>query len=265
MNQEQLTTQGKAIGPTCRASERWFRWLEQSELWQLAIPPQCVFCQAELLNKTERLCEECIASLAPQTYCCKRCAMPLPPVLPNDDCIRCRHHHWRFSNIVALGHYRGKLREAVILCKKARYEHLRYALALKLSKVLLDRFSCIDDLQPLILPVPYHWSRAFARTAATAQSLAELISRHTQWPVNMRCVKRIRRTGKQGMLSLAERKQNVAGAFQLRSPSVLTGRHLFVIDDVVTSGATVDEMSKQLRRAKPADITVVAIARATGS
>lgn len=191
--------------------------------------------------------------------------MPLPRVLPNQDCSRCRGHRWNFANIVALGHYRGKLREAVILCKKLRCEHLRFALAEQLASQLLKRFPNETAESPLIIPVPYHWTRTFASTAASAHSLAEVLAYHTGWEVSPTVVRRVRRTAKQGMLSLTERKQNVRGAFQMSKKASLAGRHVFIVDDVVTSGATVDELAKQLRSTKPSQITVVAIARATGT
>ncbi len=252
-----------------RNSGKVLRWIGKSALAELVIPPECAFCQAPLPSDhakgSQRLCDACDQVLAAKSYCCQRCAMPLPSVLPNNDCSRCRDHRWHFSNIVALGHYRGKLREAVILCKKLRCEHLRYALAEQLAKQIISRFPESSSSNSSIVPVPYHWTRTFAKTAATAHSLAELLGYHTGWPVSTKLVRRVRRTAKQGMLSLTERKQNVHGAFQLRSKTDLAGRHLFVVDDVVTSGATVDELAKQLKRTKPAEITVVAIARATGS
>lgn len=251
--------------PWLMRSKEALSWIGKGSLTQLAVPPECAFCQTPLRSNSERLCESCSHSLAAGAYCCQRCAMPLPTVLPNKDCSRCREHRWHFSNIVALGHYRGKLREAVILCKKLRSEHLRYALAQRLAAQLIERFPYDATRDPLIIPVPYHWTRTFARTAATAHSLAELLGFHTGWSVAPRLASRVRKTAKQGMLSLTERKQNVRGAFRMTKKTSLAGRHVFIVDDVVTSGATVDELAKQLRASKPAEITVVAIARATGT
>lgn len=238
-------------------------WIEKSSLVSLVFPNECAFCQCAV-EGGQRLCEACLQQLVSNRYCCQRCAMPLPSVLPNDQCSRCRDHHWHFSNILALGHYQGKLREAVILCKKLRVEYLRYALARELANRIRERFPDMQQREPLIVPVPYHWSRTLARTASTANSLAELLSQHSGWPVATRMVRRIRRTGKQGMLSLVERQQNVRGAFQIVGSPSLSGRHLLIVDDVVTSGATANELAKQLRRTKPLEISVVALARATG-
>jgi ComF family protein len=235
-----------------------------SQLYGLVFPPECAFCQGPV-DISSRLCSACQQQLVSNRYCCQRCAMPMPTVLPNDSCSRCRQHRWRFSRVVALGHYRGKLREAVILCKKIRFESLRYALAVELAVRLRQQLPHLDDQKVVILPVPNHWTRTFARTAPTAHSLAQLLGGHTGWPVLTRKVRRIRKTRKQGMLSLTERQENVRGAFRINRTQSLTGRHVLIVDDVLTTGSTADELAKQVRRAKPADISVVAIARATGT
>jgi predicted amidophosphoribosyltransferase len=191
--------------------------------------------------------------------------MPVPSVLPNANCSRCVEQRWHFSRVISLGIYQGKLREAVILCKKIRYEHLRYALAIEMVQRLSQRLPDLATQQPLLLPVPNHWSRAFSKTAPTANNLAELIGRLTGWPVATGMIRRVRRTSKQGMLSLAERQQNVRGAFELIGSPSLTGRHLLIVDDVLTSGSTANEVAKQLRRCQPAEISVLTIARAIGA
>lgn len=235
-----------------------------SHVRAMAFPPECAFCQ-DPVDLDENLCQDCRQYLVSDRYCCQRCAMPLPRVLPNQDCSRCRQHHWHFSRVIALGHYQGKLREAVILCKKIRFENLRYALTKEIANRLKLHVPGLFADQVVILPVPNHWTRIFARTAPTARSLAQMLGGQTGWPVLTRIVSRIRTTRKQGMLSLAERQQNVRGAFRLIRAKSLTGRHVLIVDDVLTSGATANELAKQVRLAKPADISVVAIARATGA
>jgi ComF family protein len=238
--------------------------LGANQVCGLLYPPECAMCQGPVdLNR--RLCSACEQHLVSNRYSCQRCAMPVPIVLPNDSCSRCREHRWNFSRVVALGHYQGKLREAVILCKKIRFECLRYALAVEMLRRLRDQIPELLAQDVVILPVPNHWTRSFARTAPTADSLAQLLSGLSGWPVLSGMVSRTRRTRKQGMLSLAERQENVRGAFRVNRPKALTGRHVVIVDDVLTSGATADELAKQLRLAKPFEISVVAIARATGS
>ena len=230
---------------------------------EMLLPPECALCYQPIAGN-DRLCAECLCQLASSRYCCKRCAMPLPEVLPNDSCSRCRNRDWHFDEVITLGIYEDKLREAVIACKKLRFEHLRYAVAQQLSQRVLASYSQSNIDQAILVPVPYHWTRIFAGTAATARDLAELIAAFTRWNFNNRMASRIRMTAKQGMLSLAERQQNVRDAFRVKNTSAIRGKHLFLVDDVVTSGATVNELAKQFIRFEPSKITVVAIARAVG-
>lgn len=247
------------------------RWLWESGtfadgkdlLMSLVFPPQCALCSSEV-GMGIRLCTNCSRQLMSDKYCCQRCAMPLPNVLPNDECIHCRSSHWKFSRVIALGQYRGKLKEAVIYSKKMKGDNLRYALSELLARRLQQRLPDIGSQNPLLVPVPNHWSRAFSGAAPTAFHLACLLARHTGLPVRTGLVRRTRKTEKQGMLSIAERRQNMRGAFIQINARSLTGRHVLIVDDVLTSGATASEMARQIARGNPAEITAIVVARATG-
>lgn len=212
----------------------------------------------------QRLCTDCRQQLSSEAYCCQRCAMPLPSVVPNQDCIHCRKSRWKFSRIIALGQYRGRLKEAVLYSKKMKGDSLRYALSELLAERAERRLASDGAPVPILLPVPNHWSRAFSGVAPTAFHLAWLLSEHTGWPVKSNLARRIRKTGKQGLLSISERRQNMRGAFQKMGSPSLTGRHVLIVDDVLTSGATADELARQVARCRPADISVIVVARATG-
>lgn len=190
--------------------------------------------------------------------------MPLPEVLPNNDCIHCRKIDWRFSRVIALGGYRGKLKEAVILCKKLRYEQLRYALAGEMVSQIRSKIPEVDRQVPIIVPVPNHWTRVFSRSAPTSFRLADLMARFTGWPVANGMIVKVRKTHKQGMLTVSERRKNVRGAFLNRHAERLNGRHVVIVDDVMTSGATANEVARQIRRCQPSEVTVAVIARGVG-
>jgi predicted amidophosphoribosyltransferase len=189
--------------------------------------------------------------------------------LPNQQCFRCRDQTWKFSRVFTLGPYRGVLREAVIRCKKRRYEPLRYGIGGLLGQVIRDGLAEDDypaDLpQPWLVPVPYHWTHSMDGAANTTASLAAAIGRHASLPVKTGLIARIRKTSKQGMLSWSERKANVRGAFAVRQARILIGRHVLLVDDVLTSGATAAELSSQMLKAGAARVSVVVVARATGT
>ena len=248
-----------------RLQQRWSAWKAlqplagltdtRDALLGLVFPPQCALCDTEV-GMGLRLCDSCRQGLASEVYCCQRCAMPLPSVLPNDECIHCRKSKWKFSRVIALGQYRGRLKEAVIYTKKMKGDSLRYALSELLADRVKQRIPCGGAQIPILLPVPNHWSRAFSGAAPTAFHLAWLLARHTGWPVKCNMARRIRKTGKQGLLSIRERRQNVRGAFKKMGSHSLTGRHVLIVDDVLTSGATADELARQVSRNDPAEISV---------
>src|SRR5437773_674924 len=100
----------------------------------------------------------------------------------------------------------------------------------------------------LILPVPLHWPRLFARRYNQAALLAHAIHAAGGPPVAPDWLVRRRRTPSQGRLGAAGRARNVRGAFLLRPGHSVAGKRLVIVDDVLTSGATVEECARMLRR-----------------
>lgn len=228
----------------------------------LLFPPECAWCLSSIASKA-RICAVCRGILEKEYYACVRCAGPLPDVVPNDSCHRCRHEAWQFSRVAALGPYRGRMREAVILMKKPPFE----ALTLAAGQLLGERIerSFADDLPEVVVPVPNHWTRRVTHRTSSAEILASAISAHTGLPHKPRLIRRIRRTSKQGMLNWSSRKKNVRGAFAVGRPAWLKGAHILLVDDVFTSGATVAEIAKQLRSAGALRVSVAVVARGTGT
>ena len=231
-------------------------------LLDLLYPPECVWCQtpAEL---HQRLCAACTSRFSSDYYRCQKCAAPLPRVLPNADCSRCRAAKWRFTRVVALATYRGDMRRAVIMMKRRRFEALRRAMADLLVEQL--RMESVSPTHPpLLIPVPYHWSHAFSTATNTAELLAQAIAARIGWPIDRTAVRRTRKTSKQGMLSWAERKVNVRHAFKVCATQRVAGRQIWLVDDVMTSGATTAELARQLLKAGAAVVNVAVVARGTG-
>lgn len=229
----------------------------------LLCPTECVWCEVPTVEE-ETFCADCRLVFVSDYYRCRRCASPLPPVVPNNRCARCDAARWRFSEVVTLGPYRGRLREAVILMKKRRHELLRRGMGLLVAEMLQG---CDFGATPLLVPVPNHWSRNLLRGVCPASSLAQAISIGTNWPVASGVVSRRRKTAKQGMLSWTERKQNVRGAFVVPDRAVPRIKHqsIVVVDDVLTSGATANEIARLLLKHGAAKVSVAVVARGTGA
>ncbi|HWU25741.1 MAG TPA: ComF family protein, partial [Rhizomicrobium sp.] len=114
-----------------------------------------------------------------------------------------------------------------------------------------------------LIPVPLHWRRLWARRFNQSATLAGIISTLSDLPVVHGGLRRTRATGQQVGRSRAERADNVQGAFQVSAEhkAEIQGRRLVLIDDVLTSGATVDACSRALLRAGAAHVDVLVFAR----
>jgi ComF family protein len=114
-----------------------------------------------------------------------------------------------------------------------------------------------------LVPVPLHWRRLWTRRFNQSASLAAAISGHSSVPVFHDVLKRVRPTAQQVGLSRGERAENVQGAFRVpaEAKAAVKGRRLILVDDVLTSGATVDTCARALLRAGAANVDVLVFAR----
>jgi ComF family protein len=114
-----------------------------------------------------------------------------------------------------------------------------------------------------LVPVPLHWRRLWARRFNQSAMLAAAISGETGLPVAAGALKRVKPTAQQFGLSRTERAANVQGAFRVPpdSKAAVTGRHLILVDDVLTTGATVDGCARALLRAGATSVDVLVFAR----
>ncbi|WP_051048839.1 ComF family protein [Rhodopseudomonas sp. B29] len=119
------------------------------------------------------------------------------------------------------------------------------------------------DEADVLVPVPLHWRRGFSRRYNQSGALARAIGKQTGLPVAVEALRRIRPTAHQIGLSRSERAANVQGAFKVAADRkhVIQGRRVVLIDDVLTSGATVDACARALLRAKAASVDVLVFAR----
>lgn len=257
----------------CRQGQRVAAHSLQRSCWRavdLLFPPCCLVCERLLAEGDWSaegtpllICEECCSKFAYQAaLVCPRCAAPLPEVGRTVGCGECRRRKLPFEAALALGEYDGPLRDVVLKTKKAAFE----SLTLQLGEVVARRLLAAGwrERCNVVVPVPSHWWRRWSRGTSGPELLALVIARRLELPVDLGLLRCQRRTRKQGTLLPNERLENVRGAFAVGSSESLAGRRILLVDDVMTTGATLREAARILLKAGAWSVRVAVLARGTG-
>ncbi|MGH7136677.1 MAG: phosphoribosyltransferase family protein [Pirellulales bacterium] len=229
----------------------------------LLFPARCALCDGELETAHEPLlCAACQFRLVPAAPPrCPRCALTLRQALVTDEgCPQCVGERFHFSRAWTIGDYAGELREAVLRMKQACEEPLSAALAdFAWNRIGAELLAWRPDF---VAPVPMHWLRRWFRGTNSPATLAELLARRLNCRLAASLIVRRRFTRSQSGLSPPERLANVRGAFRLRRPAKAAGKSMLLIDDVLTTAATTNEIARLLMRAGASAVGVAVIARA---
>jgi ComF family protein len=228
-------------------------------LLTILFPSQCVVCRRLVGEPSQGpLCSGCFALLPRHQGLLCGCGVPLACGV-EAPCGRCRRGLTVFETGGSLGPYEGSLRTLLHALKYGRRPRLagRLADALVASPVICGLFTP----QTLLVPVPLHPRRQRERGFNQSEHIARALGRRTGLPVLARTLVRRRDTPPQTGLTAAQRRQNVSGAFAARASSTLQGRTVILIDDVLTTGATVRACGAALLRAGAAAVRVLTVAR----
>lgn len=220
-------------------------------LLDLLFPPRCVVCG----RVDVWLCAECTARLPWITGpVCIRCGLPLD--LPSL-CPRCRETPLRLEGIRSALLFQGPLRAAI---HQLKYRHAR-GLAGPLGGVLARYWKAYPMPVDVIVPVPLHPSRLRRRGYNQAALLARELGRRVGLAVEEGALQRVRATLSQMRLSAADRRRNVEGAFRC-ADGRLQGRRVLLLDDVCTTGATLEACADALRAGGAETVWALTLARA---
>lgn len=241
------------------------RWLRG--LLDALFPPYCEVCGGGLaVDRCGCLCDTCLSAMPPpEPPLCDRCGVPLGSTAQTRCCPSCLHHPPCFSSARAAALYRpagaglnprAPLAVAVQRLKYAR----RRPLADALGRLLAERYPFAPTA--LLVPVPLHVTRLRERGFNQAVLLARRLGRARALPVAPRLLVRTRATHPQPGLSAAARRRNLAAAFVLRPGTAIAGRHVVLVDDVLTTGATADACASVLCAAGASRVDVYTVGRA---
>jgi ComF family protein len=211
-------------------------------------PGKCLICGRSILPAEEGLCSSCwqdLTAVVSADYC-RRCGRDVSPYgVVNGRCGYCQELDFACDGIIRAGSYDSALRSMILAMKFRERTEWAPRLSRMLGQVLMASpfFSEID----LLVPVPLHWLRWLRRGFNQSCLLAEGM-RSLGIPVSSDLV-RIRNTEQQWDLTPAQRRRNVRGAFAVRKGHPFTCRSIALVDDVTTSGATLEECAKTLKQA----------------
>jgi len=192
---------------------------------------------------------------------CQTCSEPFEGSIQSAfTCANCAHRTIYFDAAVAAYRGRGIVREVIHQFKYTRQIHLRHLVARWLGAALEDERlrDCNFDL---IVPVPLHPTRERERGFNQASLLSELLSAQTSIR-SQRVLERVRYTTTQTALDRSERMENLHNAFRLRKNADVRGLRVLLIDDVLTTGSTLSECARVLKRAGAISVHAATAARA---
>lgn len=247
-------------------------------LISLLFPSRCIVCRQTVntdtvkesikntpvdkltVNKYIEVCSGCFSKLPLNDTCCISCALPLPENTNNALCGRCISKPPGFDYCYSLFRYEDDI---IYLVHQLKFsEKISYARSL--GEMLFLRLQAeiqrTNEKPDCLLPVPLHNKRLRQRGFNQSIEIARVVSKKMEIPIVYDMVKRERQTEAQTGLNAKQRQKNIRNAFRVSGK--VRYEHVLVIDDVVTTGATVNELARLLKKNKVKRVGVLSVARA---
>ena len=218
------------------------------------LPGRCLLCDRFTGTATD-LCDPCHASLPWISWPCRQCGLPLADA-PVPLCGECIVRPSPFQQVVAPFAFEAPAAELIRGIKFGGNLVANRVLATLLAQEIAARY---DVLPAVILPVPLHWRRLVLRGHNQAGLIARMLGRRLGVSIEFDGVRRVRATRAQTGLDRAARRRNLTRAFACRTP--VTDRTVAVVDDVMTTGATLTAMAHCLKSAGASEVHVWTLAR----
>ena len=231
-----------------------------ARLQRVVLPPHCLLCGDDGAAGHD-LCSACATGLVRNRICCPRCALPLQ--VPAPACGECLQRQPPFESAFAPFLYAHPL--------DLLMTRLKFGRSLAAGRVLSGLWDeAVAELAParptLFVPVPLHRSRLRERGYNQAVELLRPLARSLRIPLADSLLARTRPTPAQANLDAPARRRNLRGAFEFHAAAlegtVPASVHVALVDDVMTTGATLRECARVLRRAGIGRVDVWALARA---
>ena len=236
-------------------------------LLNFVFPLDCKICEKPIReSKGYSICKDCFKTieLIDQPYC-RKCGKPL---IPTDFfkqnrgilCLDCKRKKYSFEFSRSTGVYDKVLKKCIHLFKYYGEKKL----AKPLGKLMVDYLLKNDEFKKkvdLIIPVPLHKNDLKKRGFNQSVLLSKVIGDYFFIPVGEKVLIKKKLTPFQVNLSKKEREKNILRAFSVEKPEEIKGKNILILDDVFTTGSTVEECAKELKEARAKKIYVLTLAR----
>ena len=225
-------------------------------------PARCTLCDATGHDDLD-ICNGCLTDLPRNQRACLRCALPIKTQTASVYCGHCLSPKTKQHYDTAWAAYIYKSTLPWLITQLKFHEHLNHARLLSelMWRQLQGPLAHLPVAKPdVIMPIPLHAKRLRERGFNQALEIAAPLSRLSGIPLDTRSLKRIRPTDRQSTLTQNERARNLLKAFACEDS--LKGLHIALVDDVMTSGNTVNAAAKTLKRAGAERVSVWVVARA---
>ena len=232
---------------------------------QLLFPNSCLLCESpepETAPFRHGFCSSCRELVTADPFpACPHCAATVGPHSDmTSGCVACRDRSFAFESAVRMGPYTGQLQDAILRMKHSAGE----AVAEMLSRTFTDE--SVAELHSrgieVVVPVPLHWRRSWIRGFNQAATIAEELASGLRVEWQPGALRRVKSTPQHAQPSASARWENIRGAFAAAPRARVAGRTVLLVDDVMTTGATMAEAARVLKAAGAKRIHVAVLARA---
>ena len=216
---------------------------------RLIFPPKCIFC--EMVIMPEELHE-------PEIYICPKCFNKIEFFECERYLVNRMNHSNAFDEIVTLFKYTGMIKESILRFKyfdKPSYYRT-------FAKLLANRINKLTDASKfdMIISVPLHKRKEYLRGFNQSKLISKALSRELGIPEKSSLMVRLKDTESQSLLNREKRLSNIKGAFKVVEPCSVNGKRILLIDDVLTTGSTINECAKALKDAGAESVTAAVLA-----
>lgn len=226
------------------------------DLVNLVLPPACLVCGARIDDQAQVICSDCETGVRPPAG--SRCPV-CGEAMSSENCANCQNEVFAFDSYNTMFGFQGTVRDLVHELKYEGFISPAGYFAAHMSELLQDDEQLRNS--DLVCSVPLHRvrkrERGYNQSELIAYAAATLAGLPYAQPVTRNTY-----TRSQTKLSRAGRKKNLQGAFTVHEPELVRGKKVILVDDVFTTGTTLNEVAKELKNAGAEKVMAVTVARA---